>query len=259
MPAVVPCGQCIGCRLERSRQWAVRCMHEASLYESNCSVTLTYADEHVPPGGSLDRRAFPLFMRRLRKRGAEVRTFYCGEYGERLGRPHYHALLFNWVFPDAVGVRDAGAYLARRSPMLEELWPFGLSEIGEANFEMAAYVARYVTKKVTGARAAEHYGGKVPEFAGMSRRPGIGAAWFDRFHREVYTGDSVIANGRECRPPRYYDERLKQRDPFALQALKLERARKVKVFGSFAEESYQREADELVLKAKLGAKKRRLG
>ena len=99
----VPCGQCIGCRLERSRQWAVRCIHEAQLHKDNCFITLTYNDEHLPSPPSLSVRDFQLFMKRLRKRfGKGIRFFHCGEYGEKYGRPHYHACLFGFDFPDRV-------------------------------------------------------------------------------------------------------------------------------------------------------------
>ena len=100
MPVDVPCGQCIGCRLERSRQWAVRCMHEASLYENNCFITLTYNEDHIPSDGSLKKDHFQKFMKRLRKKfGAGIRFFHCGEYGAELSRPHYHAILFNFDPP----------------------------------------------------------------------------------------------------------------------------------------------------------------
>ena len=127
-PIWLPCGQCIGCRLERSRQWAMRCMHEAQMYDRNCFVTLTYDDEHLPPNGSLNKRDFQLFMKRLRKRyGSGIRYYQCGEYGELLGRPHHHAILFNFDFDDKVlwSVRD-GVRLYR-SASLEQLWPHGYS------------------------------------------------------------------------------------------------------------------------------------
>ena len=99
----LPCGQCVGCRLERSRQWAVRCMHEASLYKRNCFITLTYSNEYLPPNMSLVKSDFQKFMKRLRKRcGSSVRYYYCGEYGENFGRPHYHAILFGFDFKDKV-------------------------------------------------------------------------------------------------------------------------------------------------------------
>jgi len=96
------CGQCIACRLEKSRQWAVRCMHEASQWDNNVFVTLTYDDEHLPEDQGLDVSEFQRFAKRLRKARPDdkVRYFHCGEYGEQLQRPHYHALVFNVDFPD---------------------------------------------------------------------------------------------------------------------------------------------------------------
>lgn len=224
-PIWLPCGQCIGCRLERSRQWAMRCMHEAQMYDRNCFVTLTYDDEHLPKDGSLNKRDFQLFMKRLRKRyGAGIRYYQCGEYGELLGRPHHHAILFNFDFDDKVlwSVRD-GVRLYR-SASLEELWPHGYSTIGDVTFESAAYVARYCTKKITGKLAHEHYKGKLPEYATMSRRPGIGRAWLERYKDDVYSHDYVVVrNGLKLRPPRYYDKIYDEIDPERMVAIKEKR------------------------------------
>ena len=107
----LPCGQCVGCRLERSRQWVVRCIHEASLYENNCFLTLTYSDDCLPNGNDLIYRHFQLFMKRLRKRfGSNIRFYMCGEYGDLFGRPHYHACLFNFDAPDKVLYRRTRVY-----------------------------------------------------------------------------------------------------------------------------------------------------
>lgn len=224
-PLTVPCGQCIGCRLERSRQWAVRMMHEASLHADNCFVTLTYSNEHLPPYGSLVKADFQKFMKRLRKEiaPARVRFFHAGEYGDRLGRPHYHVCLFGYGFPDKVEFTRRGGHPVYRSRLLERVWPYGLSEIGSLTFESAAYVARYVTKKVTGQAAEDHYciadaesGEAVmlqPEYATMSRRPGIGARWLEKFSDEVYPNDEVVMRGRAMKPPRAYDVRFKEQFP----------------------------------------------
>ena len=98
----LPCGQCVGCRLERSRQWAMRCLHEAKMHDRNCFVTLTYNNDNVPADRSLNYRDFQLFMKRLRFhfRGVPIRFYMCGEYGEDFGRPHFHACLFGLDFPD---------------------------------------------------------------------------------------------------------------------------------------------------------------
>jgi len=190
-PVEVPCGRCIGCRLEYSRQWAVRCVHEASLYDENSFLTLTYSPENLPSNGSLVKRDLQLFFKRLRKSLPEkkIRYFACGEYGDRNGRPHYHVCLFNHNFRDRYlyTVRDGVALY--RSESLERLWPAGFSTIGDVTFESAAYVARYTMKKFKGDEdeKKKHYEicdsetGEIhdllPEFAIMSRRPGIGSGW----------------------------------------------------------------------------------
>ncbi len=212
-------------------------MHEAQMHEENSFVTLTYADEHLPPGGSLRLSDFQKFMKRLRSRfDARIRFFHCGEYGEDFSRPHYHALLFGLDFQS-----DRRHWVTRaehpvfRSPTLEALWPWGQSEIGAVSFESAAYVARYVTKKVTGPLAEEHYtrvdkttGELVvvePEYATMSRRPGIGSTWLEEFHSDVYPRDHVVSRGREAKPPRFYDQWYAGRDPDRWEAIKVDRRR----------------------------------
>lgn len=259
----VPCGRCIGCRLERSRQWAVRMMHEASLHEDNCFLTLTYDEEHLPYDGSLDKRAFPLFMGRLRKSGRKARYFHCGEYGEENGRPHYHACLFGCNFGDRYAWASRNGNEAWRSPTLERLWPYGHCEIGSLTFESAAYVARYVTKKVTGERAAEHYTrvdpdtGEFfeiePEFATMSRRPGLGRGWIEKFHSEVYPSDEVISRGYACKPPRYYDTYIEGLDPDVAAAVRAERRRNRQFEDETAERLHVRE---VCVEAKLTHKRR---
>lgn len=235
LPVTVPCGRCIGCRLERSRQWAMRCVHEASLYSSNSFLTLTFNDSCLPVNGSICVRDVQLFMKRLRKKvsyslpifgSRKVRFFACGEYGSRLSRPHYHVLLFGYDFPDKVFEKMAGSSRLYSSKILSKLWPFGFALIGDVTFESAAYVARYIVKKRMGEDATEHYAEvdhetgevrkeKSPEFIVMSRRPGIGAGWFDRYGEEVYRSGgagTVVFRGRVCAAPKFYDARLAVRD-----------------------------------------------
>lgn len=214
----VPCGQCIGCRLERSRQWAMRIMHEASLQLANCFVTLTYDDANLPADGSLVKKHFQDFIKRLRKRYSDRRIsyFHCGEYGDDNGRPHYHAILFNIEFPDCVFAstnhRGDRVY---SSKILEETWGKGLCWLGSVTFESAGYVARYCLKKVNGQKAEEHYrrvddDGVLyylePEYATMSLKPAIGKLWFERFSKEVVDYDGCVVNGKLGAVPRYYDK-----------------------------------------------------
>ena len=240
-PLKIPCGQCVGCRLEKSRQWATRCMHEAQLWEHNTFVTLTYNDEHLPEGMTLRPEDMTKFWKRLRKHvGQKVRYFYCGEYGDNRGRPHYHAVIFNLEFGDKKFFKmsyysNGDACPLYRSATLEKLWPYGFSSIGEVTFESAAYVARYVMKKRTGEGAENYYNyidhngvvhDRLPEFVRMSRRPGIASGWFERFGGDVYPNDFVVVKGRKYRPPRYYDEQLEEEEKEKLKRKRIRNAEK---------------------------------
>lgn len=249
-PIKLPCGQCIGCRLERSRQWAVRCVHEASLYEKNCFITLTYDERSLPRDGSLVLEHFQKFMKRLRSRFEhKIRFYHCGEYGEEFGRPHYHAILFNHDFSDKELVCYSGSEPLYQSKTLQELWPYGLSRIGSVSFESAAYVARYCTKKVTGKSALAHYNRidyftgevlceKKPEYATMSRRPGIGRDWLKKFYPDVYPHDSFHINGKEVRPPKFYDTQFELLDPVQFELVKARRLEEQRLAAS--DNSYER-------------------
>lgn len=222
----IPCGQCIGCRLDRSREWAARISAEASLYDQNCFVTLTYSPENLPENGSLVLEHFQLFMKRLRKKyGSNIRFFHCGEYGEQLGRPHYHVCLLNFDFPDksyfSSTPRGDRTYTSK---ILGELWPYGHHQIGSLSFESAAYCARYVTKKITGVMAPQYYGNKKPEYTTMSRRPGIGAPWLDKFKKDVYSFDTfIIRGGIKMKPPRAFDRRYEITDPLYMAVVRHKR------------------------------------
>lgn len=259
----LPCGQCIGCRLERSRQWAVRCMHEASLYPKNCFLTLTYDDAHLPPDGGLQLRDYQLFMKRVRREYGSskenpIRFFHCGEYGESLGRPHYHSLLFNHDFDDKKFFSERNGVRVFTSNSLSRLWDKGFSVIGDVTFESAAYVARYVMKKVTGAKADEHYLGRRPEYITMSRRPGIGKGWYDKFSSDVYPGDSVVVAGIYTRPPRFYDNQLAHSDPSAMALIKLEREKNALKY-EFDNDSFRLPVKEEVKRAQIAHLKRHEG
>lgn len=237
----IPCGSCIGCRLEKSRQWAVRIMHEVQMHEHNSWITLTYDNKNLPMDDSLKVEHFQKFMKLLREdvvqdrrkkrkdlayqrrylssTESNIRYFHCGEYGDNFGRPHYHACLFNVDFADKVHHKTVNGIPHYRSATLEKLWPKGISMIGQITFESAAYVARYTTKKVTGKNAYFHYNlvdpltGEIlaerkPEYATMSRRPGIGKKWYEKYKTDVFPSDFVVTRKGdkmiECRPPKAY-------------------------------------------------------
>lgn len=245
----LPCGKCVGCRLSYSKGWAIRCMQEASLYDKNCFVTLTFNNDHYPPDGNLELRTYQNFMKKLRKCHTEalesqygdswkryfspIRYYHCGEYGGKLGRPHFHALLFNWDFDDKVPHTIRNGYQFYSSQTLNRVWANGFALIGDVTYKSAAYVARYVLKKVTGEDSDEHYVNKRtglllnPEYTTMSRRPGIGAGWFKKFSGDVYPSDFMVVNGRRVKPPRFYDNLLDKENPDLLDAIKQKRLEQV--------------------------------
>lgn len=234
LPVKIPCGQCIGCRLEKSRQWAIRCLHEASLYPDNCFLTLTYDENNLPPKGEVVLRHFQLFMKRLRKQyGNNIRYYHCGEYGAKLGRPHYHAIIFNHDFKDKVLLTIKNSHSLYTSKALEQLWPFGYSSIGDVTFQSAAYVARYILKKITGPQAKEHYQtidkttGQItyrkPEYTTMSRRPGIGKGWLEKYKTDVYPFDLIVVNGIKMKPPKFYDLQHEIDNPKEYKEIRIKR------------------------------------
>lgn len=231
----LPCGRCIGCRLERSRKWATRCVHESQMHERSSYVTLTYDDAHLPQDGGLHHRDFQLFMKRVRKEfGPGIRYYMCGEYGDVTARPHYHALLFGVGFDDLEPwKKNPRGDVVYRSATLERLWRLGFCLVGEVTFESAAYVARYVMKKVTGDAAEEEYrrvdpdSGEVfqvvPPYNRMSLKPGIGSTWLAKFGSDVYPQDHCVVNGVPGKPPRYYDQHFEKLDPEGFEDLKFRR------------------------------------
>jgi len=236
------------------------------MHDSSCFVTLTFDDAHLD-SPSLDYRLFQLFMKRVRKTFGPVRFYMCGEYGEQFGRPHFHACLFGLDFEDKQFWKDlsSGSRLYV-SPTLVRLWPHGFSSIGDVTFESAAYVARYVMKKVNGPTAKQHYShvdsdGVVtdlrPEFTRMSLKPGIGATWIKKFISDVYTTDACIVNGLAVKPPRFYDKYLSSFSPIDFESLELSRYNKA-IFNSADNASSRLRVRELVTRSRLQFKKRSL-
>ncbi len=212
LPVDLACGSCSGCRYDHSREWAVRCVHEAQLHKMNSFITLTYNDEHLPKDGSLCLEDWQKFAKRLRRAAGPFRFFHCGEYGEVNLRPHYHACIFGLDFVADRGLwKDSGRDPLFRSPLLDKTWGMGFATVGALTFKSAAYVARYVMKKAVGDLSGVNKQTGLcvrPEYVTMSRRPGIGADWLKRFKSDVYPSDEVVLEGRKYRPPRFYDSML---------------------------------------------------
>lgn len=232
LPMQVRCGRCAGCLLDRGKEWAARCVHEAQLHDLNSFVTLTYDNEHLPRGGTLVPEHPQLFMKRLRRArpGIRVSYFLCGEYGERSERPHYHALLFGCAFPDQVLIPRSSGEPLYRSEELARLWGLGFCSIGAVTFQSAAYCARYVLKKFErgsvlkpSCTADGELIEREAEFLRVSLRPGIGRGWVERFESDVYPDDFVVVDGRKHKVPRYYDKLHQRGDEDAARRVKLDR------------------------------------
>lgn len=213
--------KCVGCQEDYARQWAVRCWHESKMHDENCFITLTYNDKFVSRG--LDYRYFQLFMKRFRRSVGQAKrvSFYmAGEMGSQTGRPHFHACIFGFDFPDRKLYTVRNDIPLYTSEMLSGLWSdpktkesFGFSTVGDVTFASASYIARYIGKK-----AHKNEG----EFVRMSLKcpsksgkpGGIGKGWFDAYKDSVFPEDAVTFNdGGRCKPPRYYDKAFELTDP----------------------------------------------
>ena len=241
VPICLPCGRCIHCRLQNSKEKAIRAVHESTLYRENCFVTLTYNPKSVPSDGSIRPRDMQLFIKRLRRYFPKIKfkTFGCAEYGEKLSRPHYHLCIFGLDFADKKFWRfsendwSKDKWPVYRSAILEKLWSnpltgesLGFCEIGTLTFESAAYVARYVVKKVNGEMKEEHYDGRLPERI-ICNSKGIGLRWLEKFSDEVINNDGVYRDGIIEKMPRYYEKKLEERFPEKIALVKAARLAKV--------------------------------
>ncbi len=275
----VACGQCLGCRLDRSRIWAMRITHEASLHDNtngNSFITLTYDNDHLPKDASLSvakrdekgkqiqQSHFQAFMKRLRKNNPnqKIKYYHAGEYGStcrhgfdleaqtcplcHLGRPHYHACLFNKNFSDKQPYSQNYGTTRYTSAELQETWKHGFVDVGKLEYQSAAYVARYIMKKITGDQAKNHYenitdDGEIipvePEYSTMSN--GIGYAWYQQFKGDCYPSDEIPVPGTGVikKAPRFYDKILEQENPQLHAEVKANREK----FRKMHEEEYSPE------------------
>ena len=229
----LPCGQCPGCLAKRRSQWGIRAMHEAQCHDANSFVTLTYSDEYLPDGLVLEH--LQDFMRELRRK-RKVRYLACGEYGEKTQRPHYHACLFGVDFADSrLELGDSpGGHQMYQSAEVQRLWPLGLHTVQDLTYASAAYVAGYTMKSIS----KEALEGRRPPFLTMSRRPGIGAKWFERYHKDVFPNDFCVNDsGKQVPVPRYYDKLMERMDPEAMAEVSAERVRSAQLAASSEDRS----------------------
>lgn len=245
-------------------------MHEVAMHKESCFITLTYSEEHLPSPPSLSKREHQLFMKRLRKMVAPKRIsfFLSGEYGERFGRPHYHAIIFGWWPKDARPWKKGpdGSQLYT-SEQLAKAWGFGFSAVGAVTFGSASYVAQYVVKKQMKLEdpwaftwldpETGEWVCMQPEYGSMSRRPAIGKRWLNKFgESDAFRHDKIVAGGAEAALPRYYDKELARLDPARAERVKRKRYIAAQRRGKRDETKARRAARAGVEVAKLNLKRR---
>lgn len=267
----VPCGRCPGCKERSSRDWAIRLTCEASLHAQSSFITLTYDREHLPKDGSVSKREMQLFLKKLRKHFSQVRVrfFLCGEYGGLTGRAHYHACLFGVGFLEdrKPAGKSKGGHPLYESETLTKLWGKGRCTVQDLTRETAAYCARYTDKKIS--RDGDPMrvlpdGRRVrvaPEFLLMSRKPGLGALWFDKFAlSDVYgasDGAYVDRGGHQVVAPRYFDKRLEGVDAVRYEQIREKRRAEANTIQALRESAPSRLAvREEVFVARHGAQRR---
>jgi len=227
----VPCGKCDACRFRRSYEWKTRLVYEAKgIGMENCVfLTLTYCDSYCD--GSLHKDHLQDFLKRLRyyfdsMYGKKLRFYACGEYGTHTYRPHYHLIVFG-VSPDEynhVRTRRLSENMSRiyaslvsshatqqeidlvmsdiknNDYKMDDLWPFGHTQIGTVTDASIGYVCGYVVKD------SPKVDGSLDPFRLMSRRPGLGLSYILSHKDDVMfrrsLSDSFVAL------PRFVEDKL---------------------------------------------------
>ena len=247
----IPCGKCIGCRLAYSREWANRCLLEAKQYQHNQFITLTYATENLSfsKEKQLDKETGEIFsmptlvpeeltkfMKDLRRyykyhyNHEGIRFYACGEYGGLNHRPHFHLIVFNLPIEDKEYLFTTNAKnQVYTSETVSRIWGKGLCSIGDVTWDSAAYVARYVMKKLKGpAKEAYKKLGIVPEFVRMSRREGIAKSYYEQNKEEIYKYDEIILRKKDktetVKPCSYYDKMFDIENHELMEKIKARRA-----------------------------------
>lgn len=204
------------------------------MHADNNFITLTYDNEHLPKDLSLDKTHLQKFIKRYRKQYGKIRYLACGEYGTQTKRPHYHLIVYGHDWPDRIPIKKNHQNdIIYTSEKLGKIWTFGHHAVGDVTFESAAYVARYVLDKHTGKNKTDKYWrynettGEAwevaKEFNTMSRRPGIGKQWYDKYKSDCYPSDNLHLRGQEMRPPKYYDRAYELEQPEVMKTLKKKR------------------------------------
>jgi hypothetical protein len=191
----VPCGHCINCKKERSKQWAFRLMCEYKEWNCSVFVTLTFdtpfltlvPDAEPPYYATISPRDITLFIKRLRKNlgGRKIKYYACGEYGSTTYRPHYHLIIFGVDFSD--------------TPVIEKSWSQGFVKVEDVNIATVSYVSGYVQKKLYG---SDSYPDLIyPPFSRMSKN--LGAKYFIDNASKIWE-KGITFQGFNINVPRYF-------------------------------------------------------
>jgi len=203
---MVPCGKCIACKVQRSKEWAIRILHESSTQEDSVFITLTYNDENLPKNNSLSKTELQLFWKRLRREvePKKIKYFACGEYGEKTYRPHYHAIVFG------LGSKDLQIWKPtekiQSSKILNKCWAKGNNVVGTVTYQSARYVSDYVMKAYNGLMAVEEYRGREVPFCVQSK--GIGKDYVIENAEYFKQTLGCTIGGKNVGLPRYYKKTL---------------------------------------------------
>lgn len=231
----LPCGRCVGCLADKARVWSIRLFHEMQMHDQCSFVTLTYRD---PSQSVIDKKHLQDFFKRLRKHYS-FRYFACGEYGDATHRPHYHVIFFGQDFLGGSYPLSDDLY---SNKILEMIWKHGLVAIGRVTFDSICYVAGYVMKKMADSTDEDL-------FRLMSRKPGIGKGWLDKYKQELINNGFAIIDGRKMEVPMQY---LRWYE-FEFQDVKEQRKEKVRKYTRS-----QLASKRINLNSKLGLKGKKL-
>ena len=188
----IPCGHCINCRKNHSRDFAIRAVCESMYHKENCFLTLTYDDDHLPHSVNDMKDDFNYFIKDLRNLGYKIRYYGCGEFGETSNRPHLHIVIFGYYPEDAIPDRF-GRYF--KSDFLSKIWSKGFVSVGNVEFGSCFYTAGYTNRSE-----------KKTAFIKMSLRPGLGYQFALDNKEDILKGIiyGPFGSVSSSSPPRYF-------------------------------------------------------
>lgn len=211
---LVPCGRCIMCKRAKAQEWAIRLKHELVYYQ-DCAlfITLTYDSMNLPLYMDKNQKIWDVlslsdttkFIKRLRKRFTDrnIKYYYCGEYGRKNGRPHYHFILYGlrWSDMECYTIRIKDCKEVKSSKVIDKIWKYGENQIGLVTEKSINYVTGYVIDKILDKRV--HI---IKPFAKMSK--GLGFRFAEKYADKLKEDKYIKIDGKKLTIPRYYTRKL---------------------------------------------------